>query len=1457
MTVGSVELSVSLSLAQLIKDAQKASDVIKQQIKQPEVKVKVSVEASSIVKLSKTLGGTVGAAQQFSNALGLTSTQAQAAVTRIGQLNSAGATTAEKYKILRSEFGLTATQMYQLGNAAKLVDGNLKAQAATIQNNSKNVAGLANALGTSYGAAQRFAQGLGLTAKEANEAVSKLSQLNQVGATTDQKFQALNQELGLTKSQFDQVNAAGQNLNRGLAGNAQAFQDAVSKSSQYTQALTEVSQQLGQAGAQINQFSTQAAGAAIAFDSATAKVGTLSDNASGIASEMRDLSKELDYQASSTDLLGASYDILSSGFSDVADISGIARASVLGSVGGFSSVGTVADATTTILNAYGDALGENLSISERSAQVVDILAQTQDKGKITIDQYAKGIGRVASIAALSGVSLKELSAAIATATAKGVPAENSISGVRQAIINLTKPTLGAQALLEKFGISNASATLKSEGLIGVLQRLKDAGATGSDLTRIFTDIDGLATIAPIAGENLDDFKKNLDAMDSSAGKAAKSAAVVAASFQGQLTQAFNQANEALISLGNGVKSALVPLLQALTFLVQNFNALPEPIKGAIGVAIVLSGGLLTLAGAVAAVAAVLPSVVAGLKVMGIQGLLAGAGATAAGTGATVGASGMRVMATAAGGLLVKLGLLAVAMSVVQTALSRFDDSGKGFKESAGEIEKSLLDLQLEMGKTKEAAEGILPKDPPPTDFIDGLVTKFNEVNSTINKLTGLPPDFLEVPTNAQKRLEDASLGVSQLQQAMGNAIDTSRSFSGSQEDAAKVSELLSAAITKAKEDLANLSPEKLGTVAYEELSKKIKGTIKELETEQTALVKRTGIAKESSDASVDAGDAIAAAEQKASDAITATTEAYTQRSAELSNADKLREAEIKTAVALGLTTEADGQSQLLEQQRSSGQERLVLAETQSAQLRDLLSSTTDPEKIKELNGKILDADGAIADARLAIAENLASAREAIERKALDRIEKANRESEARITESQQARTLAVKQAQLDGSKTAEEAATAIAAIEQDGIDQTVQAKRDELSEVQSLRQQGVLSAEQSRDRELQLNEEIGGLNLARIDKEIAAQEEASAAALKAVEEQKKAVLDAIDAAGTARTAPLQTAQIQLDISVGANDIQGKLLSAQLEQQKAIAEAVQTRFDVDIQRAKLDGDEVLAAELKLDQLGMQRVAMEAQFKIETLQLKLAQAQRNIELERQKITANIAFIEADIALQKAIANGASEEEILNLQKILGLRQQQVDQVAQSSAAQDQLNAIEQDTLKASQQSRTNQGIADKESQKQQVKDAKKNRDDKGKALVDGAVEDSGGSTKSSSDSSSEGRVLTSRGIQTLSAEESEKQRIASGQRTGFNASGLTTSSVATQLKTKVPSLQIADMGSGLDLSSTIQTGDAAVVAKIDELKVAVMQLANTPRCVSVSAPDPVAAVGQVLSDIGTANFRRAKL
>jgi len=1466
MTVGSVELSVSLSLAQLIKDAQKASDVIKQQIKQPEVKVKVSVETSSIVKLSKTLGGTVGAAQQFSNALGLTATQAQAAVTRIGQLNAAGATTAEKYKILKAEFGLTATQMYQLGNAAKLVDGNLRSQAATIQNNSKNVAGLANALGTSYGAAQRFAQGLGLTAKEANEAVSKLAQLNQVGATTAQKFQVLNQELGITKSQFDQINKS---------------------SGQTTDGLTAIAAGAGAIAAGIGGAFVKGTQEFLEFDNALRQSGVISGSLGNAQFDaLRTEVERLGIATTKTpaQIAQMSISLSRAGFS--AEQTKVALAGIVqASEATGESLETVGDIISKTLRAFGKDVSE-------TQEVADLLVQTANSTNTSISGLGESLVYAGTVAKASNQPLDDILIVLGLLGDAGIQGGKAGRNLATALDRLkiasagsetefTGLVRGSKKMSEAFDIVSASARNSDGSMKSILEILPDLKSGLGNLAQVDQDVvtkalfgveGGLAVTAllnatPARIAEVTSEVKNFQ------GASAKASAELTQGLGGSINLFTGSISAAAAELGKFVAIGLEPVVRAATGLLNAFLLLPAPIKGAIlattaltgaiaaAVAIIATYKLLNIqlvATQVAETAATILNTIAKTGAASAQLLfntqLSLANARLTGNAAklaiaTLAQSAFGKSAKAAalglGSLLLTLGLVTIAMASVQIAVSRFDDGGKGFKESAGEIEKSLLDLQLEMGKTKEAAEGILPKEPPPTDFIDGLVTKFNEVNSTINKLTGLPPDFLEVPTNAQKRLEDARLGVSELQQAMGNAIDASRSFSGSQEDAAKVSELLSAAITKAKEDLANLSPEKLGTVAYEELSGKINGTIKELETEQTALVKRTGIAKESSDASVDAGDAIAAAEKKAADAITATTEAYTQRSTELSNADKLREAEIKTSVALGLTTEADGQSQLLEQQRSSGQERLVLAENQATQLRDLLSSTTDPEQIKELNSQILSADSAVADARLAIAENLASAREAIERKALDAIEKANREAEAAIASSQNDRIIAIKQSQLEGSKSADNAAKDIAAIEQEGIGQTIALRRDELSQIQGLRQQGILSAEDAATREIELNGEIGSLNLARIEKEIAAQEAARAAALKADEERKKAALEAIDQSFAPSQAQREDRSSNLELQQNAIGQQNSLLSAQQNLQTALAGAENARYDRAIEAASRDGDSVRVEQLKLQQIQKQGTFLQQQFQIQLQQLALQQQQRAIELERQQIAAEIAKVEAEIAIQKALVNGATEAEITSLQRVLALQEKRLEQAGEAITQQSQINALESQTLNTTQKTQQQQQDGAVLDQRGAIADARETKT---------KVEDV---AKDSTESTSSGRVLTSRGIQTLSADQSEKQRIASGQRTGFNARGLTTSSVATQLKTKVPSLQIADMGSGLDLSSTIQTGDAAVVAKIDELKVAVMQLANTPRCVSVSAPDPVAAVGQVLSDIGTANFRRAKL
>ena len=57
------------------------------------------------------------------------------------------------------------------------------------------------------------------------------------------------------------------------------------------------------------------------------------------------------------------------------------------------------------LNAYGLE-------SDKAAKLVDGFIQTQNDGKIVVDQYAQQIGRIAPIAAGAGVSIDELNAAI-------------------------------------------------------------------------------------------------------------------------------------------------------------------------------------------------------------------------------------------------------------------------------------------------------------------------------------------------------------------------------------------------------------------------------------------------------------------------------------------------------------------------------------------------------------------------------------------------------------------------------------------------------------------------------------------------------------------------------------------------------------------------------------------------------------------------------------------------------------------------------------------------------------------------------------------------------------------------------------------------------------------------------------------------------------------------------------
>ena len=278
-------------------------------------------------------------------------------------------------------------------------------------------------------------------------------------------------------------------------------------------------------GALIKVFTNLAAA-----DFASAKVKTLGVDADELKPKLASLSNELSGQVSQLDLLAASYDVASAGFGEVSELTDVLKASQLGATGGFSELATVADATTSVLNAYGLE-------SDKAAKLIDGFIQTQNDGKIVVDQYAQQIGRLATIAAGAGVGIDELNAAISTVTATGVPVESTFAGLRQVIAAIQKPTSEAAKAAKELGIDFSATALSTKGLGGVLEELvAKGGASEETLAKFFGSVEARTAILPLLNDQLVSFNKNLENQANAQGVAARAAFEAQNTIEGQLTR---------------------------------------------------------------------------------------------------------------------------------------------------------------------------------------------------------------------------------------------------------------------------------------------------------------------------------------------------------------------------------------------------------------------------------------------------------------------------------------------------------------------------------------------------------------------------------------------------------------------------------------------------------------------------------------------------------------------------------------------------------------------------------------------------------------------------------------------------------------------------------------------------------------------------------------------------------
>jgi TP901 family phage tail tape measure protein len=294
------------------------------------------------------------------------------------------------------------------------------------------------------------------------------------------------------------------------------------------------------------------------------------------------------------DLAQASYQIVSSGFTNAADLNLILAASAKAATAGLTSTGTAATAITTVLQAYG--LG-----ADKAAHVSDALFQTVNVGMVNFEQLTNQIGDFMGISQSLGVSMEEslgLYANITLATGQYAQSSTDLTGILRGFL---APSAAMKEALLKIGGGTKTATelIKEGGLTKLLYQMADGvNNDATALHELFPNVEGLRGVLAATRKPLEDTNKGLaaflDPMKLN-GATAKVFNEQMKAVGNQLSQLHTAFGAAAISIG----TALLPfsfIVKGITSLVSTFNDLPDPIKQATGLLLGLAAVLGTIGG---------------------------------------------------------------------------------------------------------------------------------------------------------------------------------------------------------------------------------------------------------------------------------------------------------------------------------------------------------------------------------------------------------------------------------------------------------------------------------------------------------------------------------------------------------------------------------------------------------------------------------------------------------------------------------------------------------------------------------------------------------------------------------------------------------------------------------------------------------------------------------------------
>lgn len=209
-----------------------------------------------------------------------------------------------------------------------------------------------------------------------------------------------------------------------------------------------------------------------------------------------------------------------------------------------ASLNTTVDLLTGTMNAYGYKISDVSKLN-------DILFTSTLIGKQTIDELGQSMGQVVGIAANSGVSFEELSAAIATLTAKGMNTADAITAVKAVITTIISPSDEAAKAAQNLGLNFSASSLKAETFSGMMSKIMTAtGGSTDKMALLFNEVRAMNGALSLTGDGMTFFTDAINKVTESTGNCDAAWKKMVETFNNQVQTVVNSAKVMLIEVGS-------------------------------------------------------------------------------------------------------------------------------------------------------------------------------------------------------------------------------------------------------------------------------------------------------------------------------------------------------------------------------------------------------------------------------------------------------------------------------------------------------------------------------------------------------------------------------------------------------------------------------------------------------------------------------------------------------------------------------------------------------------------------------------------------------------------------------------------------------------------------------------------------------------------------------------------